>query len=539
MKAINSPLFCITSDVDWASDYAIRDFLTLVSGFGIRPTIFATHASPVLTEFEQRGAIELGIHPNFLPRSTHGDDVPSVIERLCGEFPHARSFRSHGFVDHTEITRELYRRGFRYDSNLCLFLQPDLVPLRHQSGLVRFPVFWEDDVHFANTDGNWRLDDYLADFTTPGLKVFNFHPFLVAANVPNQAYYTQVKQHTKTLGPDTIDEVRYAGSGLRTFLIELLETLTRRGERLYTLGELHQMLPLDKPIALEDKTAGRTTVHSDAEYQAYWKMSEQARQEFVKQDFQQRSAKDPYATSRDYNARELEIESLRSQLREKGTVLDLGCGNGYTLLSLARTLPDWDLCGVDFSENLIDGARALLAERKAELKSRPQFVVGDAVAYLHQRAADSVDYLITERFVQNLPSQEAQRDVIRHAYRVLAPGGRLLFCEGSDDGFESLNELRALVGLARIPATSKDNVSSIRIKEKEIEDFAAGVGFKLGDKIGYSNYFLVARVLHPLLVAPQSPRFDARINDLARLIQQHTPYQPGYGSNVLWVFEKR
>ena len=50
-----------------------------------------------------------------------------------------------------------------------------------------------------------------------------------------------------------------------------------------------------------------------------------------------------------------------------------------------------------------------------------------------------------------------QRDVIRNAYRVLAPGGRLLFCEGSEDGFEALNELRAGVGLPEILATSKEN----------------------------------------------------------------------------------
>lgn len=55
MKAINSPLFCITSDVDWASEFAVRDFLELLAGFGAKPTVFATHASAALAELEQRG----------------------------------------------------------------------------------------------------------------------------------------------------------------------------------------------------------------------------------------------------------------------------------------------------------------------------------------------------------------------------------------------------------------------------------------------------------------------------------------------------
>lgn len=243
MSALDSPVFCLTADVDWASDYAIRDFLTLVSGYGIKATVFATHPSPALTEFHRKGAIDLGIHPNFLPGSSHGHDVPSVIAQMCEDFPQARTFRSHCFFDHTHITREMFRRGYRYDSNLCLYLQPDLVPLHHQSGLVRFPVFWEDDVHWLRTDGEWGLDKYWADFVSPGLKILNFHPFFVTANIPNQDYYTKIKPHITTLGEETIDKIRCQEKGVRSFLIQLLDRLTSRGERFYTLDELYQMLP--------------------------------------------------------------------------------------------------------------------------------------------------------------------------------------------------------------------------------------------------------------------------------------------------------
>jgi hypothetical protein len=68
--------------------------------------------------------------------------------------------------------------------------------------------------------------------------------------------------------------------------------------------------------------------------------------------------------------------------------------------------------------------------------------------------------------------------------------------------------------------------------------FFSNIGFECADKLGYSQYFLVSRVLHPLLAAPQEPRFDAPINEKARQMQQQLPYEPGYGSNVLWVLEK-
>jgi hypothetical protein len=165
---------------------------------------------------------------------------------MTREFPGARAFRSHCYIDGAHITQEMARRGFRYDSNLCVYLQPNLMPLRHASGLVRFPVFWEDDVHWLHTNGDWELSKVLPAFFSPGLKVLNFHPFFVAANIPNQEYYASVKAHIKTLDAEHIDQVRCNREGTRTFLIRLLQELAMRRQRFYTLAELYHLLPIAK-----------------------------------------------------------------------------------------------------------------------------------------------------------------------------------------------------------------------------------------------------------------------------------------------------
>jgi SAM-dependent methyltransferase len=131
-----------------------------------------------------------------------------------------------------------------------------------------------------------------------------------------------------------------------------------------------------------------------------------------------------------------------------------------------------------------------------------------------------------------------QRRVIRECHRVLAPGGRLLMCEASADGFEALNALRRECGLTIIPETSTDNISAIRFNEREVDGYVHDVGFRSVAKQGFSQFFIISRVLHPLLVQPLSPRFGAPINALARTIQSHLPLEPGIGSNVLWVLEK-
>lgn len=284
--------------------------------------------------------------------------------------------------------------------------------------------------------------------------------------------------------------------------------------------------------------AGRHTVHSEDEYKRYQSLSDREKQEFLKRTYEQRDALDPYATSRDTQVRDLEIAAFRRGFSAPGRVLDVGCGNGFTLLTLGETLEGFDLTGVDFVEKLVHGAVQLRDKRRSLLRSVPEFVCADAIEYLKARESSSIDYVITARFLQNMPSVRVQRDLISEIYRILTPGGRFLMCEGSQDGFDALNDVRHSVGLDRIPSTSAENVSALRFNDAEIEAHASDVGFSVQSKLGFAQFFLMARVLHPLLVQPERPRFDARINELAKEIQMRVPFAPGYGSNTLWVLEK-
>jgi SAM-dependent methyltransferase len=178
-------------------------------------------------------------------------------------------------------------------------------------------------------------------------------------------------------------------------------------------------------------------------------------------------------------------------------------------------------------------------QETASLRSAPRFLCADAIEHLRRCASGSLGCVVTERFLLNLPSAQLQRAVIRDAYRALTPGGRLLMCEGSNEGFRALNGIRESVGLAPIPETSADNVTALRFDDRQIEDFAQReVGFRLVGKRGFSQFFIISRVLHPLLAAPLPPRFDARINDLARRVQEAVPDEPGVGANTLWMLEK-
>ena len=527
----NSPLFVLTSDTDWASDACIDDVAAAAGQLGITPVFFATNESPALARLERLGQAEVGLHPNFRPGSSHGPDVGSVIDHVCRLFPNARGFRSHSFFDTFEITETLRARGLEYDSNLCLDMEPDMRPLKHVSGLTRFPIFWEDNVHWLR-GRRWDVDAMLETFLTPGLKVLNVHPVNFALNIPDESFYQSVKGEVASLTTADVTGRRFDGPGTRTFLLGLLERLRSMGHRFHTLAELYAM----SRAAADETIAGREHRVSDAEYHQYWQASPEERQAWVRTMYDRHNPSDPYATSRDHNLRELEILAIARHV-PAGRVLDLGCGNGYTVLSLARGRSDCEWVGVDFSERMIAGARELSARESTP--AAVEFVCGDAVSYVRQAAGGSVNGVITERFLLNLPTPETQRLVIREIHRVLADGGRFIMCEGSLEGFNGLNDLRTRVGLAAIPERSGDNASAIRFDDAAIEEFCRGAGFTLEAKLGFRDYFTMSRVLHPLLAAPLPVRFGARINDLAREIQAELPLAPGIGSNVVWVFTKQ
>jgi SAM-dependent methyltransferase len=534
VKQFNAPVFALTSDIDWASEACIEDLLQILDRFEIKPVLMATHKSTIVSERAAEGKIELGLHPNFLPGSSHGSSADEVVRHISELFPNATTFRSHSFVDSSHIAARMVERGLRYDSNLCLYMQENLFPLRHQSGLLRFPVFWEDDVHWTHS-GSWRVDDVIEHFLQPGLKVLNFHPFAVALNIPDAGFYAANKRYVTSATREDIDRLRHRGAGARTFLIELLTCLQRFGHRFHTLAEIYRMIEERPEVG---QPAGRDTMVSASEYEQYWKANDGQRQAFLKRLYNARDATDPYATSRDFNLRELEISAIRSSLPPSGRIVDLGCGNGYTVISLARDGGDYSFVGIDFADKLIEGARILCAGENPPLHRVPEFICDDAIAYVKRLAADSVDAIITERFLLNLPDPRVQHAVVRDCFHALRAGGRLLMCEASSIGFAALNRLRIACGLEAIEETGTDNVSAVRLDDREMEDFANQLGFHLVSRLGFSDYFIISRVLHPLLVQPLPPRFAAPINSLARNIQLHLPFDAGVGSNVLWVLEK-
>ena len=244
------PAFCFTTDIEWAPEWAIEDLFTLADSYEVRLSPFMTHRSEYLWRrfAGTKQANAVGIHPNFLPGSTHGDSVGAVIGHLTALWPQAVSFRSHCFYDETRMNRQMADRGFRYDSNLCAFLQAGLVPLRTATQIIRFPVFWEDDVH-SGFGLPWTIEAIDEELRSPGLKIFNVHPPRVALNVPDEAFYESRRPLLTTAEPGWAEQA-YDGAGTRTFLEGLFAYAKAMAHPIVTLDELYgQAVERGVPLA--------------------------------------------------------------------------------------------------------------------------------------------------------------------------------------------------------------------------------------------------------------------------------------------------
>lgn len=237
-----NPIFCLTSDVDWASEAAIRYFHASVSEYGLPLTYFITHHSQYLTGLND--GTDFGIHPNFLPGSSHGSTFDEVIKTCLQFLPQPLFFRCHKYFDVDDTNVKLMEIGCKFDSNLCTLMDRELKPLTHRLGLIRLPVFWEDG---ATLTHRLPLDFKVLDhssFTSPGLKILNMHPMHYALNTPNQLFARNVKDNTvrekwSTFSAKELADLQFAGSGIRHFIDQMLAWIGSQGFQIMTLREIY------------------------------------------------------------------------------------------------------------------------------------------------------------------------------------------------------------------------------------------------------------------------------------------------------------
>lgn len=237
----------VTLDIDWAPDFAIHFVADLLLEHQVRATWFITHRSAAIERLRQHPAMfELGIHPNFLPGSTHGCTTEEVLRHCLETVPEARSMRTHGLHQSTYILQSvLDNTEIGTDVSLFLPRTTYLQPVKHSLGgrsLLRIPYFWDDSYERLQQDACWDLAELIS--SGKGLKVLNFHPIHIFLNSSTMEPYQSLRQKVPNIREAELSVAErfiQQGDGTQTLFRQLIEFLNAK--RSWNMRDLKERWP--------------------------------------------------------------------------------------------------------------------------------------------------------------------------------------------------------------------------------------------------------------------------------------------------------
>ncbi len=223
---MNRPRYALTFDIDWAPDCAIEACLSALSTYNVKATFFTTHHTDLNQEIVRQGH-ELGIHPNFLPHSSQGNNVREIIDSCLAYAPNAWCMRTHALVQSSPLLHEIFSHTPQLTLDVSLFMHKAKHVQKSKwafDGVScdRLLYNWEDDAEFESGDFSDTAQKFFGDLT-----VFNFHPLHVFLNAPDGSKYKQLKKVLRgralnELKEKELLEFQSHGAGAKSFLLGVL-----------------------------------------------------------------------------------------------------------------------------------------------------------------------------------------------------------------------------------------------------------------------------------------------------------------------------
>jgi ubiquinone/menaquinone biosynthesis C-methylase UbiE len=188
----------------------------------------------------------------------------------------------------------------------------------------------------------------------------------------------------------------------------------------------------------------------------------------------------PWATGWGGHLRKIEIGEVRKRLPKNGSILDVGCGNGYVLEKLVSS--GQNLMGIDLSRDMTKIAKKRLG-RTCEI------ILASAVNLPFRDG--TFDFVYTIRTLIFL-SKEKKEKGIMETIRVLRPNRLLVLAECCEEGINNLNPLRQSFRVS--PSLS---THGLFFKAKTIESTLTRNNVKIVKKTYFPIVSILEKVLYP------------------------------------------
>jgi SAM-dependent methyltransferase len=251
----------------------------------------------------------------------------------------------------------------------------------------------------------------------------------------------------------------------------------------------------------------------------------------VKAYWEERAAGDssPQSTTLDYYLRDIEFRVLSEQIERHAPsrVMDIGCGDAYTTLRLARRFPHIEFVGGDYARPMIKNAAGNAAKFETKNVDLLQFDV------LSPSDIGQFDFVYTSRCIINVVGWDKQKAAFRSIHGLLRPAGVYCMLENFMDGQAALNEVRQSFGLDEIKV--RDHNCFL---QAEYVDQFLGTAFDIVENLNISSsYYLVSRVIYSKIcqIEGVQPNYFDKHHELASKL----PFCGNYGPVKMLVLIKK
>lgn len=250
-------------------------------------------------------------------------------------------------------------------------------------------------------------------------------------------------------------------------------------------------------------------------------------------EFAQKYKLDRRTSTPDAYLVDLEIKTLIHFIKNGRELLDIGCGNGYTSIKLARKRKI-EIIGIDISAEMIKYANQLAKYEGKKLKGTAEFRVGNILDpnFVESFGQGNFDIVLTKRTLINILSWDEQKECIARIWRLLKPKGIYIMIEATMQGYEKINSLREKLHIPRTPI----RWHNVYLDEEKLIPFLKE-RFQITHISNFSStYYVGSRVIQPLILKPfgKEPQYDSCINRFFSSL----PSFGNYGIQKLFVCRK-
>lgn len=223
-------LYIFSLDCDWCSESILEWTLDIFLEEAVPVTVFVTGKYECLQNLNN---VEIGIHPNFQNLKT--EEHEQQITELLDIYSKAISVRAHALYEYSNLLNLYQRAGLKIDSTPLMYLCESIAPYKHPSGMLRLPIFWEDDDYFS-LEPSWNIEEL--NLGLPGIKCFDFHPIHLRLNSWSPEQYNYVKQHN--FSEQSILDAEYKGTdkGIRSIFYRLVDYIRKHDVEMCKIGDL-------------------------------------------------------------------------------------------------------------------------------------------------------------------------------------------------------------------------------------------------------------------------------------------------------------